>query len=159
MFFNLPKIRFGYIPWIYRNSKNNAFIDAYIYSLEGLNGKDVELNVIRSSVVYSAEKINLEAYCNDVFDSELRRIFIGQSVNFNDVFLGLDIEEPNGVVFLGLDSESPAGEIFLGLNGEGNTDNIVIVNVPTELSAFNSQIKQGVENYVRTPSVVEIVNF
>ena len=147
------------MPFFWRNDTNNAFIDAYTGVLDEMNNTDSQLNIIKQRVIYSAQKINLEAFCNDVYDETLRRIYIGQQVNPNDVFMGLDSESPDGEVFMGLDSESPDGEVFMGLDGEGGGTMYVYVYVPTVLSSQNSLIKQGVENYVRMPAVVEIINF
>ncbi len=158
-FLDLLNIRHSFTPWFWRNDTNNAFIDAYCSSLDETNGKDSELDELKKQVIYSAEKINLEAFCNDNYDNTLRRIYITQTTSPNDVFLGLDVEEPDGVVFIGKDSEGSSGEIFLGLDGEGGGTNTVTVHVPTVLNAFNDTIKQGVENYVRLTILVEIVNF
>ena len=158
-FINLDIIRFNWIPWFWRNPTNNAVSDAYSGSLGEVNDRDADLEVIEQKVLYSAEKILLEAYCNDVFDDVLRRIFIGQTVNSNDVFLGLDAESPNFEIYMGLDSESPTYETFLFLDSESGSVPVVQVNVPVVLSLQNDLIKQGVENYVRIPAIVEIVNF
>jgi len=158
-FINRQNIRYTFIPYFYRNNVNNAVFDAYSSQLDTVNDKNSEFYALRNITIYSAEKILLEAYCNDVYDPSFRRIFITQQVYSNDIYLGLDSESPDYEVFLGLDSESPTYDLFLFKDGEGSGSKQVIVNVPFALSASNDMIKQGVQNYLRAPAVAIIQNF
>jgi len=158
-FLNLSTIVYNYFPWSWRDGDSRDLTDSYVYALNELNNKDTDLQAFSDIVIYSAEHINLEAYCNDVFDPVLRRIFITDSADTNAIYLGLDSEEPDGVVYLGLDSEEPEGVVYLGVTGDITAIGKVVVHVPAALSYLNGEILQGVDNYVRAGVVIEIINF
>ena len=157
------------VPWFWRKTKSGgenpliALVRSVLKPLQTLGDSlDTFQNDITTQLSYTGQHLALEAYLNDNYDNDLRRIFITEnnvSVQVLSIDLYLDGETDPSPLSIYLDGESSPQNFSLYLDEEQLNLFTFTVNIPNDIVYDENFVRGQLSRYVIAGSNYEIVTF
>jgi hypothetical protein len=165
-FFNLGV---NLIPWFWRKTKTGgenplvALVRSVLKPLQTLvDSLDTFQQTITTRLSYTGQHLSLEAYLNDNYDNDLRRIFITENnipVQILDIDLYLSGEVDPSEISIYLSGESALQDFSLYLSGELPEIFPFTINIPSAIIFDESVVRGQLSRYIISGSNYNILTF
>ncbi len=141
-------------------NKHMSWVSALVSPLQTMNAWLWEfVQATRYKMYLTGQVIYLEHYLNDLFDPDLRRIFISNSVPATAPFVFNKVENNPVYIYNKAEAEDP---FYLRNIADYLSQYDFIINVPSDITlttAFTNQIRSAVNYYKQAGKKYTIINF